>query len=73
MNTNKVLISKGIKYLAIALPLLFIGPSVIYNAFMNKHSLWHYLVLALGIAFCISAMYFMYLGFKTIMKGLFND
>ncbi len=36
MATNKQLLSKGIKYLSGALPLLFIGPSVIYNAFMNQ-------------------------------------
>jgi hypothetical protein len=35
MGTNKIII-KGIKYLAGALPLLFIGPSLIYNAFMNQ-------------------------------------
>lgn len=73
MATNKELLSKGIKYLAGALPLLFIGPSVIYNAFMNKQNVWHYLVLAFGIMACIGAMYLMFIGLKTIMKGIFND
>ena len=73
MATNKELLSKGIKYLAWALPLLFIGPSVIYNAFMNKQNVWHYLVLAFGIIACIGAMYLMFIGLKTIMKGIFND
>jgi hypothetical protein len=73
MATNKELLSKGIKYLTGALPLLFIGPSIIYNAFMNKQNVWHYLVLAIGIAACLGAMYLMYLGLKTIMKGIFND
>ncbi|MDD2820672.1 MAG: DUF6095 family protein [Flavobacterium sp.] len=73
MATNKEQLTKGIKYLAGALPLLFIGPVVIHNAFMNQQNVWHYLVLAFGIIACISAMYLMYLGLKTIMKGLFND
>jgi len=73
MATNKELLSKGIKFLAYALPLLFIGPSIIYNAFMNKDSLWHYLVLAIGISACVAAVYFMFLGLKTVMKGIFND
>ena len=73
MATNKELLSKGIKYLAGALPLLFLGPVAIYNAFMNKQNAWHYLVLAIGIIACIAAMYLMYLGLKTIMKSLFND
>jgi hypothetical protein len=73
MATNKELLAKGIKYLSGALPLLFIGPAIIHNAFMNKQNVWHYLVLGIGILACITAVYFMYLGLKTIMKSLFND
>lgn len=73
MATNKEVLSKGIKYLSGALPLIFIGPSLIYNAFMNKQNVWHYLVLAIGIMACLGAMFLMYLGLKTIMKSLFND
>ncbi|MFV8370646.1 DUF6095 family protein [Flavobacterium sp. LB2R40] len=73
MATNKELLSKGIKYLAGALPLLFLGPVVIYNAFMNEHNIWHYLVLAIGIIACLAAMFLMYWGLKIIMKSLFND
>nr|WP_315196914.1 DUF6095 family protein [uncultured Flavobacterium sp.] len=70
---NKELLAKGIKYLTGALPLMFIGPTVIYNAFMNQHTDWHYLVLAIGIIACLASVYFMFVGLKTIMKGIFND
>ena len=73
MSTNKELLTKGIKYLAWALPLLFIGPSVIYNAFINKQNVWHYLVLAIGIAICIGSVYLIVLGLKTMVRSLFND
>lgn len=73
MATNKVLLSKGIKYLAWALPLLFIGPAIIYNAFINKDNVWHYVVLAVGITASIAAVYFMFKGLQTMVKGLFND
>lgn len=73
MSTNKDLLSKGIKYLAGALPLLFIGPTLIHNAFMNKQNIWHYLILVIGIIVCVAAVYFMFLGLKIIMKSLFND
>lgn len=73
MATNKELLAKGVKYLSGALPLLFIGPAIIHNAFMNKQNVWHYLVLGIGILASIAAVYFMYLGLKTIMKSLFND
>jgi len=72
MATNKEILNQGIKYLAWALPLLFIGPSVIYNAFANKDNIWHYLVLAIGITVCFFAMYFMFKGLNTIMKSLFG-
>jgi hypothetical protein len=70
---NKELLAKGIKYLTGALPLMFIGPTVIYNAFMNQHTNWHYLVLAIGIIACLTSMYLMFMGLRIIMKGIFND
>lgn len=73
MSTNKKLLSTSIKYLAWALPLLFIGPSLIYNAFVNKQNIWHYLVLGIGIATCIGGVYLLFLGLKTMMRSLFND
>lgn len=73
MPTNQKLLAKGIKQLAWALPLLFIGPSVIYNAFINKNNTWHYLVLCIGISVCLLAVYFLFSGLKTLMHSIFND
>jgi hypothetical protein len=73
MSTNKEVLSKGIKKLAWALPLLFIGPSLIYNAFINKQNVWHYLVLAIGITICLSAVYLAFDGLRLLMRSLFND
>lgn len=73
MSTNRNVLSKGIRYLAWALPLLFIGPSVIYNAFINKQNVWHYLVLAIGISICIGAVYLMFKGLKTIINSMFDN
>lgn len=73
MGTNKEVLGRGIKYLSGALPLLFIGPSIIYNAFMNQQNGWHYLVLAIGIIACITAVILMFKGLQFIMKALFND
>ncbi len=60
------------KYLMLALPLFFIGPSVIYNAFQNRQNLWHYLVLAIGIAMCFGAIFCTFKGIHTLVKGLFD-
>jgi hypothetical protein len=73
MATNKDLLAKALKYLSGALPLLFIGPAVIHNAFMNQKTNLHYLVLAIGISLCFFGVYCLFIGLKTIMKSLFND
>ncbi len=73
MPTNQKLLTKGIKHLAWALPLLFIGPSVIYNAFVNKQNTWHYLVLFFGIFICIVAVYLLFSGLRILMQSIFND
>lgn len=70
---NKELLAKGIKYLSGALPLMFIGPSVIYNAFMNQKNDWHYLVLGIGIIACLASMFLIFKGLQIITKGIFNE
>ncbi|HOZ75526.1 MAG TPA: DUF6095 family protein [Flavobacterium sp.] len=73
MATNRELLGKGLKYLGWALPLMFIGPTVIYNAFINKQNVWHYLVLAIGIVAAFFAVYLAFKGLNTIMKSLFGN
>jgi len=73
MAINKTLLDKGIKNLLYALPLMFLGPSVVYNAFINKQNVWHWLVLAVGIVLCGLAVYFMFKGIKAITDALFED
>ena len=72
MSTDKEVLTKGIKYIAWALPLYFIGPSVIYNAFINKHTNWHYLVLGIGIVICFFAIFMTFKGLKTILNSMFH-
>ncbi len=72
MATNKTLLTKGIKYLAAALPLLFLGPVVITSAFKNeKHPLYVY-VLILGILIALAAMFLIFKGINTVLKSLFD-
>ncbi len=72
MAFNKQLLEKGMKYLLYALPMMFIGPSIIYNAFINKDNIWHYLVLVIGITICFLAIYFLFKGIKTVTDSLFH-
>lgn len=73
MSTNRVLLAKAIKYFAWAVPALFIGPTIIHFAFINKMQPIYPLILGLGIIVCLIAMYLIFLGLKTIMKALFNN
>lgn len=73
MSTNKELLSKGIKKLVWALPMVFIGPTLIHFAFINKLQPSYYFILGIGICICIGAMYFMFSGLKTMVQSLFND
>jgi uncharacterized membrane protein len=72
MPTNKEILFKGIKFILWALPCYFIGPSIIYNAFINKGNSWHYLVLIIGIIVCFFAIYFTFKGLKTILNSMFD-
>jgi hypothetical protein len=72
VSTNKHILTKGLKFMAWALPCYFIGPSIIYNAFQNKQSNWHYLVLAFGIVISFFAIYLTFKGLKTILNSMFD-
>jgi len=73
MSTNKEVLNKGIKYLAWALPALFLGPTAIHFAFINKKQPLFPVILGIGTLVCVAAIYLIFKGIKTMMKGLFND
>lgn len=72
MATNRELLGKGVKYLFGALPLMFIGPSVMYNAFMNKSNPGYYVVLIIGCSICILSVFLAFKGIRTITNALFD-
>lgn len=71
-HTNKNLLSTGVKYLAGAVPLAFLGPVILYSAFNNQSHPLYIPVLILGGAACIAALYLMFKGIGTLMKSLFD-
>ncbi|SDR68374.1 DUF6095 family protein [Christiangramia echinicola] len=71
-HTNKEVLSKGIKYLAGALPLALIGPSILYNAFNNQDHPLYIAVLILGIIATFASIFLMFKGIMTIIKALFD-
>lgn len=72
MGIDRKELNKGLAKLAWSLPLLLTGPALIYNAFINKENVWHYLVLAIGLAMCGSGVYLAFKGIKGMVDCLFN-
>ncbi|MBV1887780.1 MAG: hypothetical protein KUG51_00665 [Urechidicola sp.] len=71
MSSNKDTIAKGVKYLAIALPLMFLGPFLITIGFKALND-GNYLWLIFGILISIVAIILAFFGVKTILTGLFQ-
>lgn len=71
-HTNKKILSRGIKYLAFALPLTVIGPSVLFTAFNNQDHPYYIPVLIIGILALIGAIFLMFRGIMTIVKAIFE-
>ena len=72
MNTDRKILQRGILYMSIAMPLLFLGPVVIHSAFKNQDHPYYFAVLGFGILACLSAMLMMFLGLRKIMNSLFK-
>ncbi len=71
-HTNKELLAKGLKYLAGALPLSFLGPSILYSAFNNQDKPLFIPILILGFIFFFGAMFCIFKGIMTIVKAVFD-
>jgi hypothetical protein len=70
MPTDKNILNKGIKKMVWALPMFFVGPSVIHSSFKNTQ---HYLfipILALGIIICLLAVILSFLGLRLMVRSL---
>ncbi len=71
-HTNKKVLSKGIKYLAGALPLAMIGPSILFSAFNNQDKPLYLAILILGIIASAAAVFLMFKGIMTVVKSMFD-
>ena len=69
MATNKEKLLKGIKILAISLLVSFVAIYLISFSFVNKF----YTISVLGILIMLFAIYLIYKGINTVIKGIFND
>ncbi|MEL6811002.1 MAG: DUF6095 family protein [Bacteroidota bacterium] len=71
-HTDKQLLVKGLKRLALALPLLVLTTYILTFAFLNKEVLPLYLLLPLGIIAMGATIFLLFSGIKTILKSVFH-
>ena len=71
-HTDKDMLFKGLKYLAGALPLSFIGPVVLFSSFKNQDNVWFIPVMIFALLAMAAAVFLMFKGIRTVMKALFD-
>ncbi|MDG3582390.1 DUF6095 family protein [Galbibacter pacificus] len=72
-RTNRELFFKSLKYFAYTVLLMFMAPTVIYQAFKNQTHPWYWPVLILGLLLAIAAIIMGFYSLKIIMKSFFGD
>ncbi len=72
MSSKKTPISKGLSYLALALPFLFGAPVVLSVGFSALRKDGIYFILILGVVLVIIAMLITALAVKLITKSIFD-
>lgn len=70
-HTDFNLLKKGLKYLAFALPLLFLSPYMLTLSFLNKETFMFFVFLLPGLVAGTGAIYLCFKGINTILKSIF--
>ncbi|RDK86826.1 DUF6095 family protein [Marinirhabdus gelatinilytica] len=70
-HTDKKLLIKGLKRLAVAIPLLVLTTYAFTFTFLNKETIPMYYVLPLAVLGMAATIYTLFSGIKLILKALF--
>ncbi|TXD83016.1 hypothetical protein ESY86_10995 [Subsaximicrobium wynnwilliamsii] len=71
-RTDKDILVKGVKTMALSAALMFLGPTLLYIALSNKEKPLYIPILIVALIACGSAIYFGFKGLKTIMDSMFK-
>lgn len=71
-HTDRTKLMTGMKFLAGAMPLAFLGPVVLFSSVKNQDHFLYYPVLAFAILAMAASVFLMFKGIATIMKALFD-
>ena len=70
---NRRNLFRGLRAMAYALVLAFIGPTVMTSAFKNQEHALYIPVLGIAIMMCAASIALGFWGIKLMVKGLFNE
>ena len=70
---NKKNLFRGLRAMAYAVVLAFIGPTVLTSAFKNQEHPMYIPVLGVAILMCTASIALGFLGIRLMVKGLFNE
>lgn len=71
-RTDKQLLYKGIKIMALTGLMMFLGPTLLYIGIANKTSDLSVVTIIVGGLICLGAIAMAFYGLKTIMDSMFN-
>ena len=72
-KTNKEVLVKGLKKMALSLVMMFVGPTLFYIATTNKEKPLYVPLLIISILICAGAVLLAFKGLQTIMKSMFGE
>jgi|TARA_R100001480_G_C4649715_1_gene170675 small-conductance mechanosensitive channel len=71
-HTDKQLLIKGLKRLALALPLLVLTTYLFTFTFLNKETIPMYYILPLAILGMAGTIFTLFSGIKLVLKSMFH-
>ena len=72
-RTNKEVLAKGLKKMALSLVMMFAGPTLFYIATTNKEKPLYIPILIVSLLICLGAGLLAFKGLQTIMNSMFDN
>lgn len=70
-HTDKKLLVKGIKRMAVGIPMIVLTTYILTFAFLNKDNIPLYIFLSLGIIAMAATIYLLFQGLRLIIRSVF--
>ena len=72
-STDKEVLVKGVKQMAAAMLLMFVGPTLLYLVLTNKEKVFYIPLLIIAILICALAVFIAFKGINTILDSFFKN